>query len=161
MSAVAETITYAERWSDAAGGPVDELGEDEARRRHESGELYVAVLGGDERPRAYVEARLEKGFVGVHFLDEDGRNTVTYVFGREDDDERMFLQRATWRDFAADGEVARGESYTFKRDGTIYVESKDYVTREASRGEKKDDVSSNWEPVPAFGEYDSIARLER
>src|SRR4051794_23963087 len=98
MSAVADTITYAERWSDLAGGPVDELDEDDARRRHDSGELYVAVLRDDDgAPSAYLEVRLEKGYAAVHFLDEEGRNHATYVFGREEGEDRMFLQRATWR----------------------------------------------------------------
>jgi hypothetical protein len=35
------------------------------------------------------------------------------------------------------------------------------VQRKAERGETRDDVSSNWEPVPEFGSYESIARVER
>ena len=40
-------------------------------------------------------------------------------------------------------------------------ESKGYEQREATRGEKHDDVSGNWEPVPEFGRYESITRIER
>jgi hypothetical protein len=161
MSTAADTVTYAARWSEPVGGPVDELDEDEAQRRHEAGELYTAILGDGMTPRAYVEVRLEKGFVGVHFLDDDGRNFATYLFGKQADDDALFLERATWREYDEDGELVRGEAYFFKPDGTIHVESKDYVEREASRGDKRDDVSGNWEPVPEFGRYESVTRLER
>jgi hypothetical protein len=156
-----DTVTYAERWLDGRPDEVEELDDAEARSRHESGELYTAILGDRESPRAYVDVRLEKGFVGVHFLDDDGRNHVTYLFGKGDGDDRLFLEQAVWRQFDDDGEVARGDAYYFKRDGTIHLESKDYVNRTAERGDKHDDVSGNWEPVPEFGDYESIARLER
>ena len=54
-----------------------------------------------------------------------------------------------------------GQAYHFKRDGTVFLREKDYEKREATRGEKQDDVSGNWEPVPEFGRYESIARRER
>jgi hypothetical protein len=156
-----DSVTYAERWSDLVPGPVDDLDDEQARQRHESGELYTAILSDGFTPRAYLEVRLEVGFVAVHFLDDERRNHVTYVFGREKGEDQLFLQRATWREFGADSQVARGQTFYFKRDGTIYLEEKDYERREATRGEKQDDVSGNWELVPAFGRYESIARLER
>ena len=161
MSAVADTITYAERWSERRPDDFDELEPDEARRRHDAGELYTAILGDREAPSAYLEIRLEAGFVGVHFLDEEGRDGVTYLFGRQDGEDQLFLERAIWREFGEDGEVRSGQVYAFKRTGTICLEEKDYESREASRGEKQDDVSGNWEPVPEFGRYESIVRLER
>lgn len=161
MSAVADTTIYADRWSERWPDTFDELDEEEARRRHESGELYTAVLGDGEARHAYVEVRLEKGFAAVHFLDDEGRNFVTYVFGKQAGDDDMFLERASWRRYGEDGALTRGETYFFKRDGTIQLEEKDYERREATRGEKQDDVSGNWEPVPEFGSYESIARLER
>jgi hypothetical protein len=161
MSALADTVVYAERWSERRPDDFDELDPDEARRRHETGELYTAILGDPDAPSAYLEIRLEAGFVGVHFLDADGRNHVSYLFGKRDGEDQLFLEQAIWREFGENDEVRRGQAYVFKRDGTIYLEEKDYATREASRGEKKDDVSGNWEPVPEFGRYESIARVER
>ena len=72
------TVSYAERWSGKKGGVVRPLEEEEARRRHDRGELYVAVLGNSQRPRAYLEVRFEAGFAGVHFLDGELRNHLTY-----------------------------------------------------------------------------------
>jgi hypothetical protein len=161
MSAVAETVTYAERWLRRRPGDIEELDENEARRRHETGALYTAILGHPESADAYLEVRLEAGFVGVYFLDNEGRNHLTYLFGKLDGEDRLFLEQAITREFDDDGNVRHGKAYHFKRDGTIYLEEKDYENREAFRGEKQDDVSGNWEPVPEFGRYESIARVER
>jgi hypothetical protein len=161
VSTVTDTVTYAERWLDGRPDDVERIDEDEARRRHESGELYTAVLGDPSAPRAYVDVRLEKGFVGVHFLDDEGRDYATYLFGKQKGDDELFLEQAIWREFSSGTEVRRGEAYIFKRDGTIHLDVVDYVQQEAQEGKKQDDVSGNWEPVPEFGQYDSIARLER
>lgn len=154
-------VTYAERWWQRKRKATGPLTEEEARRRHESGELYVAVLGDPERPDAAVEVRLEAGFVGVRLLDDQGREYLTYLFGRDpaaSDD--LFLEQATWREFDGD-EVVRGDTYHFKKDGTAVVERVDYATKEAETAELRPDVSSNWEPVPEFGQYESIARRDR
>jgi hypothetical protein len=157
------TVTYAERWLDRRPDDVENLDEDEARSRHEKGKLYTAILGDPSEPRAYVDVRLERNFVGVHFLDEEGRNYVTYLFGKPkgQDKDQLFLEQATWRVFGENDQVLRGETYFFKPDGKIVLDVTDFVSRESQKGEKTDDVSGNWEPVPEFGEYDSIARLER
>jgi hypothetical protein len=161
MSAVAETLTYVDRWSEKWPTEFEELDEDEARRRHDAGELYTVLLGDPESPSAYIEVRLGVGYVGVLFLDENGRNNLTYLFAKDKTDDRLFLQQVSWRDYDEDGKIRNGTSYHFKRDGTIYSEEKDYEKQEAWKGEKQDDVSGNWEPVPEFGQYDSIARRDR
>jgi hypothetical protein len=154
-------VQYAERWLSRRSRPGPPIDADEARRRHEAGELYTAVLGDPERPTAYLDVRLETGYVGVHFLDDGGRPYLTYAFAREPgSDDDLFLQQATYREYEG-GEVVRGDAYYFEPDGRVVKEHKDYARREAERGETRDDVSSNWEPVPEFGSYESIARVER
>lgn len=160
MSAV-ETLTYMDRWSERRPTQFEELNEDEARHRHETGELYTVLLGDPESPSAYLEVRLEVGFVGVHFLDGDGRNYLTYLFGKQDGDDQLFREQAIWREYNENGKIRKGEAYIFKRDGTIYLDEKDYEKQQAWEGKKQDDLSNNWEPVPEFGHYDSIARIER
>ena len=161
METVADTLTYYDRYSERWTGQFEELGEDEARRRHETGDLYTVILGDPESADAYLEVRLEAGFVGVYFLDDDGRNHLTYLFGKQDGEDRLFLEQAIWREFDETGKPRRGQAFHFKRDGTVYLREKDYEKREATRGEKQDDVSGNWEPVPEFGHYESIARFAR
>jgi len=161
MSAVTDTLTYADRWSERWPNEFEELDADEARRRHGTGELYTVILGDAESPDAYLEVRLEAGFVGVYFLDDERRNYLTYLFGKHDGENQLFLEQAIWRTFDGSGNVRSGQAYHFKRDGTVFLREKDYEKREATRGEKQDDVSGNWEPVPEFGRYESIARRER
>jgi hypothetical protein len=161
MSAVAETLTYVDRWSEEFPTEFEQLDEDEARRRHESGELYTVLLGDPDSPSEYLEIRLEAGYVGVTFLDGDGRNYLAYTFAKEPSDERLFLQQASFREFDEQGKVRKGETYHFKRDGIVFRTRKDYETREAWEGKTEDDVSGNWEPVPEFGRYESIARRDR
>lgn len=161
MSTTHSAVQYADRWLTRRGKPGAPIDEDEARRRHESGKLYTVVLGDPERPAAYLDVRNETGFVGVHFLDDAGRPYLTYHFARDpNSDDDLFLEQATYREYVGD-EVVRGDAYTFAPDGRVVKEHKDYLLHEAERGETRDDVSSNWEPVPEFGSYESIARVER
>jgi hypothetical protein len=161
MSTTRSAVQYAERWLSRRGRPGPPLDPEEARRRHEAGELYTVVLGDPERPTAYLDVRLEAGFVGVHVLDDARRPYLTYLFARDpNSDDDLFLEQVTYREYDGD-EVVRGDAYYFERDGKVVKEHKEYVRREAERGETHDDVSSNWEPVPEFGSYESIARVER
>jgi hypothetical protein len=157
------TIAYAERWSSRRGGVVRPLDREEARRRHESGQLYVAVIAGEERVLAYLEVRLEAGFVGVHVVDERLRDGLVYLFARNpDSDDDLFLEQVQRNEYVDSGdELARSETYLFSKDGSVKVEKADFATREVERYELRADVSSNWEPVPEFGRYESITRVER
>jgi len=161
MSTTHSSVQYADRWLSRRGKPGRAIDVDEARRRHETGELYTVVLGDQERPTSYLDVRLEAGFVGVHFFDDAGRPYLTYHFARDPNSgDDLFLEQVSYREYEGE-EVVRGDAYYFKPDGTVVKEHKDYVRRDADRGETRDDVSSNWEPVPEFGSYESIARLER
>ena len=100
MSTTHSSVQYAERWLSRRSRPGPAIDADEARRRHEAGELYTAVLGDPERPTAYLDVRLETGYVGVHFLDDAGRPHLTYAFAREPgSDDDLFLQQATYREY--------------------------------------------------------------
>lgn len=156
------TVSYAERWSGKKGGVVRPLEEEEARRRHDRGELYVAVLGNSQRPRAYLEVRFEAGLVGVHFLDGELRNHLTYLFTRSPGSEGgLFLEALSRRAYDDSGELTHDEYYIFKAPDQVHVEKRDHLTQQAETYELKTDLAENHEPVPAFGDYVSIARVER
>jgi hypothetical protein len=164
MSAAAATATYAERWNGHLGKAMRPLSEQDARRRHESGELYTVLLGDADAPFAVLEVRLEADFVGVHFLDEQRRKYLDYLFGRPAAaraDGMLFLEQATHRVFDADGQPLAGTLYVFDPSGLVQVEEKDYAKREVERYKLEKDLSANWEPIPEFGNYESIARIER
>jgi hypothetical protein len=163
-----EVLCYAERWSRHEHEPLGPLAEAKARKRHEQGKLYTVVLGDRKtgRPYAFIEVRLEVDFVGVTFLDAQLRDFFDYLFGRPPGEEGpgpLFLEQASYREYIDDesDELATGTVYYFGTDGIVQVEKEDFVKGEVESYKVRDDVSGNWEPVPAFGDYASIVRFER
>ena len=154
---------YGIRWNGHLGRLGEVISEEEARRHHEKGELYCALLGDPEQPYAVVELRLEVPFVGVRFLDEERRTYLDYSFGHYDGgpENVLFLRQAIERKLGPDGKVSWGAMHVFDPSGSVEVEEKDYATGESKRYKVEHDVSGNWERIPDFGDYDSIARLER
>ena len=163
MTTELEVVDYGVRWNGHLGRLGKVIPAEEARRRHESGELYSAVLGDPEQPYAVVEVRLEVPFVGVQFLDEQQRTYLDYAFGHYGDgpENVLFLRQAIEHRLAPDGEVTWSALHVFDPSGPAEVEEKDYATGEATRYKVELDVSGNWERIPDFGDYASVARLER
>jgi hypothetical protein len=154
------TVNYGYEWNDLMGSIRDPYDEDTARSRHESGELYTAVLGDPAAPDAIVKVHLKIPYVGVHFYDDHRRRYMKYAFG-DPEGGRMFLEE-TWRaTFGDDGTQTAAETYYFDKTGLVTARETDLTTRMADTYNVHADVSANWEPVPTFGHYDSIARIER
>ena len=161
-SSSAATVNYGERWTDLGNYIVDPLDAEAARERHERGRLYAAILGDPERPWAHLDVRLEVGYVGVEFLDEQLREDLSYTFSRAPDSEGdLFLEQATWRSYDSSGDRFSAEHYIFEPPNLAHVAKLDYVADEQETSDVETDLAQNWEPVPAFGEYESIARRER
>ncbi|GHD96586.1 hypothetical protein [Streptomyces naganishii] len=158
--------TYCEQWNNLTESPMGPFTPEQARGRHESGQLYTAVafLDGKSSPVLRVEMRLETGYASVIFMDECGRDSLDYTFGLVDG--ALFLEAATSYDYGDSPErggyadAERVESYEFTRDGVIRrtVEADGDEFRESRRGV---DVAGNWEAVPQFGLYDSLTRRDR
>lgn len=155
------TVAYAERWSDLKREMVWPLAEKDARVRHDRGELYTALVCDSGRPQAYLDVRLEAGFVGVHFLDEELRNHLTYMFTRPEGEGDLFLETVSRRVYDDAGDLIHDEYYIFKPPDRAHVKKRDYGTKTAETYDLETDLSDNHEPVPDFGEYESIARAER
>ncbi len=155
------SVSYAERWSNRKQEAINPLEEAAARERHEAGQPYVALLGKPQQPDAYVEVRLEVGFVGVHFMDAKCRNGMTYLFGRSNGNGQLFLEQIVRREYADGDDVDQLETYFFEPPNLVTVEKKNYRTREIEQYNTTTDLSGNWEPIPTFGHYESIARMER
>ena len=102
-------------------------------------------------------------FVGVRFLDDRARTVADYAFGRVDGgpDDALFLRQAIEHRLGPDGTVEWSALHVFDPDGLVQVEEKDFARGETMRYETVHDASRNHERVPAFGGYDSVARLER
>lgn len=131
--------------------------------RHERGALYTAIVGYPERPWAHLDVRLEVPLIGVHFPDEQLREELLYVFSRapESEDE-LFLEQATWSYYGSSVEVEFEWFIAFAPSGLARVTTRDCVADEQARYDvDTTEVVENREPVPAFGDYTSIARRER
>ena len=158
--------TYCDRWNGLLEEPIEPIDEAEARRRHDTGELYTAVSEESDKKRILVEVRLEKSYVGVRFLDDFGRNEYVFNFRKLDD--RMFLRKVISYGYGESeerGGYARPlviESFTYKPDGTARKEVTDTQKDEVTAEDRSAiDVNIHWEPVPAFGDYASIVRWNR
>jgi hypothetical protein len=100
------------------------------------GQLYVAVVANEERVLAYLEIRLQAGFVGVH-VDEQLRDRLAYLFSRDPTEDDLFLEQVDRNDYAENGtdELARTETYVFANDGSVKVEKAEFATRDVERYE--------------------------
>jgi hypothetical protein len=151
------SITYCDGWFRAQKRAVEFLTEDQARTAYNARTLYAALVGDPIRPRCFVECNMD--YIGVEFLDDCLRSHVCYQFV-EKEPGRLFMTMAVYRQFDGDGENVRlATIYYYREDGDVTVHRvSDGETAEAI---VKLDVTANWEPVPEFGCYESIARLDR
>jgi hypothetical protein len=142
------------------------MSEAAARKLDDAGRFYTAVRNEDDHV-TLLEINMKLGHIGVRFLDDKGRRSLDYLFQKTEDG-RMFLADMMVFDYAnsevrgdrADPSVI--ESYRFAPDGTVRRETDNKKTREVETVDTHSvDVSDHWEPVPAFGAYDSIARHNR
>ena len=159
-------ITYCERWNDLLHAPINIIGADEAKRRHEAGELYSVVLGDLKVPDAFIEVNWTHNYLGVWFLDEKCRRVLKYGFRRVSETQLFMNDIVRW-DYPPE---ARGrfndalliESIHYEQDGTVRQTTKDKTVREIVEKTIKDvPLDINWEKVPQFGQWDSVARYDR
>jgi len=161
------TVTYCGRWNVTLSEPIEPLTVEEARRRDRTREeWYTVVLGDVTDPNCYLEIAWANDHIGVWFLDDCKRKRVKYSF-RKVDDGRMFLQVVTtWTYRKRAGrhlsDASKTEETTYQPLGLATRE----VTNFRSGGIVREDyldvpVDNLWEPVPAFGQYRSISRLDR
>lgn len=153
--------SYAEKWSRSYKEALKPLTEEQARQRHEAGSLYTVLLGEKNRPHTIIETR--DHYFGVEFMDEQLRPHSVYQFKRQPDG-RLFMVMAVFREFQGDStKLQQAHRLSFEPDGHVRSFETDYVNNpnEETVVEKYIDVSLNWEPYPAFGDYASIARFDR
>jgi hypothetical protein len=160
-------VTYCERWNAKLCRPVGRLTVAAARERERSGSpWYTVVLGELTRPDCYLEVAWENAHLGVWFLDEDGRPWLHYGFTRVEP-ERMFLDSVVRWEYppGAGRRIAEAETVetiTYRQDGTAHQEIEQASTGQVRlRDFTGVPLDINWEPVPSFGDYRSVARLDR
>lgn len=156
------SVIYSENWNDMLRQPLRPMSEGEARRRHEAGEPYVAYVhehpGGRD---AVVELALFVPTVAVSFLDANRDRSTTYAF-TSDGDAGLFLSEMALQTFGPDGLAETDEHHRFSTDGLIRVTRRDFRTgEERSWKQRIGDFAPLFEPIPSFGDYDSITRYDR
>jgi hypothetical protein len=154
-------ITYCKGWSRRRKQLLEIWDEKKACKAHKTGKLYTVLIGDPQKPRCFLEVHLKLGFVGVSFLDEHLRDYLDFSF-LEKLPGKLFLGRVIYREYDADTDnVISAKTMSWEPDGKTQFEQADLVQNFVDTGEGSMDVSINWEPIPEFGQYESIARFER
>lgn len=152
-------VFYCKSWFRAKKRPTELWSEADAKAAHESGQAYVALVDSIERPFCFLE--ITPKAVGVGFLDELLRESLSYDF-QEVESGVLFLTMATYREFEGDTDtVVSGSSYIFSRDGQVRIRREFFNPHRLETASSSADVSTNYAPMPVFGGYEDLIRVER
>lgn len=152
-------IFYCKSWFRARKRPTEVWSEEQARAAHSDKRTYTALIGDVERPYCFLD--ISNGVVGVGFLDDLLRESLTYAF-QEITPGKLFLTMATHREFKDDtDEVVAGATYTFEPDGALQITRESFNPYHIETAESTCDVRGNYSDVPEFGNYDDLIKVER
>jgi hypothetical protein len=167
MSARGE-VEYCQTWNWRQHRPGVSLSEADARALDAQGEQFIAVLRPvGERQPVLVTVSWQTDCITATFFDDHARMNLKYWFFKVDDS-RMFLRDVSVYDYPNDeprlrqGAATRLEQLQYREDGYAHRTLINKTEQYKDTSEFRDvPVQKNWEPVPAFGDYCSIARRER
>jgi hypothetical protein len=153
-------IFFCKSWFAAKRRPTEIWTEPQARKAHASGSPYTILLDSIEKPYCVID--VTRDFVGVDFLDEQLRETLTYHF-QATSPGKLFLAMAVHRQFEGDADkVLSGTTYIFAEDGAVQIRRESFVpSHKLETAKSQADVSGNYIAAPQFGEYDEFIRVER
>ncbi len=161
-------VQYCRRWHFKQHKPIDAFTPAQARKRNAAPDVYTVALFDEADqpiPTAVLEIDWPNNFAGVWFFDDLGRRTLNYAFRRQDD--KLFLfdiihytyPSVSGRSLA---DATAQEELTFRHDGVVRSVITDEVAQQKIIEDRRNvDVTNHWEPVPAFGHWDSLARWDR
>ncbi len=160
------TISYCVQWSGESRGPVTPLDERDAEKRGEAGEPFGVVVGDVAKPAAFIEVNWGLGTVLVWFFDERRLRYLKYEFKRVGAG-KLFMSAVNLWEYPP-GEAGEFEEpvkahfVSYRPDGIVRQVERDYGSREDTITDVSDvELDINWEEVPAFGDWASLARLDR
>lgn len=163
---MSELITYCERWNSKLRKPIGVMSVGEAKRRHEVNEPYSVILGDPAHPDAFIETNWALNYLGVWFFDDKCRRVLKYGFRRVSDSQLFMTEVGTW-EYPPEArgrlnEASIIETVYYNQDGIVEHEKKDKVAGEIStKNIRNVPVDLNWEKMPKFGHWDSVARYDR
>lgn len=152
-------LYYCKSWFRARKKPTEIWSEEQARTAHERKEQYTALVDSAERPYCFLD--ISDGVVGVGFLDEFLRESLTYAFQKVNTGQ-LFLTMATHREYKGESdEVVGGVSYFFEEDGTLRIKREFFNPHRVETATSSCAVANNYTEQPEFGDYDELIRVER
>jgi hypothetical protein len=136
-----------------------------AYKNHVAGLHYEVVILEDEKPVYYIVFVHKNKFVGVSFLDNSGREYLTYHFDEIDTNKKLFLSEVWYREFL-DDETRNMDYYlhfVFDREGNVAYRKYDEIAKKTIDYESNQpfDVSGLYEDYPEFGKYENLIKMER
>jgi hypothetical protein len=153
---------YYSHWHRWKKQPVDRLGSAAAEACHEGRLPYTVVASapcmGSHR---FISAiKFQGSQITLAMLDRRYRDYLTCRFD-ERNSGKVFLSSASYREYRGDCDsVAITEEYTFQEDGAFHFEKHHFQDGALASRTGKMDILWNWEPYPAFGDYDSMLEIK-
>jgi len=149
-------ITYCEGWFLARQKPIGIMDEIKAKKLHDKGKTFAALLG-DDPYRPEVAVTFTKGAIIIEYFDETLRLTSSAVYADREDG-KIFLEALTGKGGRIEGTKDGYETVKliFHKDGTGH---KLHWTLDGMY-EKCDTIwphiERHWHSIPEFGDYESI-----
>jgi hypothetical protein len=140
--------------------------EEIAGKNHEDGLMYkVTILDDLDMPVNHLNIVHENEFVGVSFLDDAGREYLTYHFTEIEPKKKLFLHEVWYNEYS-DDETEDMDYYlhfVFDREGNAAYRKYDEIAKKTTDYESSRpfDISDLYEDYPEFGKYENLIRLER
>lgn len=152
-------IFYCKSWFRAKKRPTEIWSEEQAKFAHINKQSYTVLVDSIDRPYCFID--VADKLVGVGFLDEHLRESLTYAFQAVAPGQ-LFLTMATHREFDGDMDrVISGISYIFAQDGSVQMRREFFDPHKLETSATSSDVSTNFALTPEFGEYDEFVKIER
>jgi hypothetical protein len=161
-------VSYCRRWNFRRHTPIDPLTPQAAVELDAKRKVYSVILydpPGGKVPEVVIEIDWANDFAGVWFFDAFGRRSLNYAFRRNSD--QLFLFNMIEYSYPDDESYTLSganhtEEFSFQAIGIARLVVIDDDARvKATEDRSGVDVSSHWELVPRFGEWDSLARWNR
>ena len=150
---------FIKSWFRAKKKPTEIWSEDHARSAHATNSIYTVLVDSMERPYCFLD--ISEGVVGIGFLGEYLRESLTYTF-QEVEPGKLFLTMATYREFEGDTDkVVSGISYLFEQDGSVKIRRESFNPHRIETATSTKNESSHYSSKPKFSFYDDLIRVER
>lgn len=156
------SMRFGARWSDYRQKFNDTFSEAKARRRHALRKRYTALIETDDGTLAALELCFIGAYCIVSFLDDQGRCDQTHSYIPVEDG-RLFLSAISKREFEGQSRWSKGGyAWSFTPEGRMQILSSDDQRGLVVLAENLPvDVSTHFEPIPAFGAWEPLLHRER